>query len=169
MRRYRYVTGNRGIILAGAAAFGCLAAFVVAFAAQRADLAGAAFLVLWIAVVAWNAYMLLWRLCIRLDVEGDRLLWTAPLRSGETRVSEIVAIRPGLLGRSTVIALRDGRGLEFLSRTGVREFADALDGGRGLPVEVRVPAAERLSFRASAFEELASDHDSRESSAAGDA
>jgi len=128
MGRYSYTTGNRWLILAILAAFVVFGVVGVVLTVTRPDGPPLLFMLAWIAILAWNGYWLLWRLSYRFEVDGDRLLWTTPLRTGEARVSDVIRVRPGWFGRMTVIELRDGETLMSITRKGISEFTVALTG-----------------------------------------
>ena len=111
MGRYSYTTGNRWVLLAAFAAFVLFGGLFVVLAVTRPDGPPLLFVLAWIAILGWNAYWFLWRLSYRLEVDGDRLRWMTPLRTGEVRVSDVLDIHPGMFGQATVIELRDGETL----------------------------------------------------------
>jgi hypothetical protein len=133
MGRYSYTTGNRWILLLVFAAFIVFGAVFIVLAITRPDGPPLLFVLAWIAILAWNGYWFLWRLSYRIQADGDRLLWTTPLRTGEARVGDVAAVRAGWLGQMMVVELRDGETLMSLNRKGVSEFAEALTGERSDP------------------------------------
>ena len=134
MTRYSYTSGSRLGLLAFMVGFGVFAVFLVVTALTRPDGPPLAFVILWIAALGWNAYWWLWRLSYRLEVDGDRLRWATPLRTGEVLVSDIQGIRSGFLGQTAVIELRERPALTCLLRGGFVEFATALAEDRGIPL-----------------------------------
>lgn len=110
------------------------AGFLLGPAVTRPDVPTLLFVPLWIAALGWVAYWWLWRLSYRLEVDGDRLRWSTPLRSGEVRVSDVQGIRSGLLGQNAVFEIRDRPDITCLMRGGFLEFATALAEDRRIPL-----------------------------------
>ena len=155
MRRFSYTPGRRSFILLVFAALAVAAVFLIVMTITSSQGPPLLFAIAWVGIFAWNAYWSLWRSSYRMDVDGDRLLWKTPLRQGEVRVSDIQAIRPGLIGQVAVIEVRDHEDLTCLARRGIAEFTAALADGR--PIEVSLTWLEklnRLDFGRNAFERL---------------
>jgi hypothetical protein len=82
------------------------------------------FLLVWIAVLGWNAYWFLLRLCYRLDLQDGILRWRAPLRSGHAPLVGLRALRPGRLSPTiAVFEFVDGPRVLVLAMRGLAEFA----------------------------------------------
>jgi hypothetical protein len=77
---YRIYRLYRVQMLVSFAIFGATVPLVVAVGDR--DGPTLLFLLVWIAVLGWNAYWFLLRLCYRLDLQDGILHWRAPLRSG---------------------------------------------------------------------------------------
>jgi hypothetical protein len=154
MERYSYTTGGRVMTLFVFVGLGAAAVYLLFLAVTGLRGPGLVFTFLWLGALAWNAYWWLWRTSYRIEVAGDRLRWMTPIRRGEVSVSDVEAIRPGLLNQVTIIEVREGPDVICLSRTGIAEFAAAIAGDRDIPVSARIPLSERLSgaIRGSAFE-----------------
>jgi len=113
------------------------------------------FAVIWLAVLAWNAYWFLWRLATDLWLEGNTLHWKAPLGSGSVDVSEIEEVRPHrMAGNIEVIRVREGRPIMTMATRGIEELNDDIVRLHpGLPARVgrSVRFSNRLQFGRSRY------------------
>ena len=88
-----------------------------------------AFIVVWFAILGWNAYWHLLRIAHRLDYSetDDSLTWRAPLRSVVIPLGDIVGFRPFKLSSNIeVIETRDGRRYQVWIVKGFRAFSEIL-------------------------------------------
>jgi hypothetical protein len=121
---YRLYRLYRLQVLVTFAIFGATAP--VALSASPGDRDGPPllFALAWIAVLCWNAYWFLLRLCYRLDLEDGILRWWAPLRSGHAPLTGLRALRPARLGPNVaVLEFVDGPHVLVLAGRGFAEFA----------------------------------------------
>ena len=92
--------------------------------------AGAAFMTVWFAALAWNLYWWLFRVAYRLELRGETLYWRAPLAQGRLSVHSITGVRPFMgttnqmptiqaIGRRNVPVFAYGDLSSFLARLNV--------------------------------------------------
>ena len=67
------------------------------------------FTALWLAILVWNAYWWLVRICVEVRVDGATLEWSAPLRRDSAPLADVVRIRPSRAGRQLAVVEFQGR------------------------------------------------------------
>lgn len=74
------------------------------------------------------AYISCWHIVSELELEGDRLVWRAALRSGVVNVHELAQIEPGtgLMRNAETLVMTNGTKLSVMGGTRFRRFCDAL-------------------------------------------
>jgi hypothetical protein len=145
MERFSYTTGNQ-ILTWFVLAVLCIAGvWMVVSTATGQGGPPLYFTVLWLAALGWNVYWWLWRISYRIEVDGDRLRWKTPLRSGRALVGDVESIRPGFRGQTTVLEMRAGRDVICLTRNGISEFVAALTRDRAILV-TRSSATGLITF-----------------------
>jgi hypothetical protein len=114
----------RAQVLVSFAIFGATVPLVIAASLGDRDGPTLLFVLAWIAVLCWNAYWFLLRLCYRVDLQDGILRWRAPLRSGNAPLVGLRALRPGRLSPNiAVFEFVDGPRVLVLARRGLADFA----------------------------------------------
>jgi hypothetical protein len=99
----------------------------VAVATARGNGPPLAFLVVWLAAFAWNAYWWSLRVCIDVGVEGLTLTWRTAVRSRQAPMGDVVRVRPSRWNRQmAVIELQGRRPLMVPVRYGFAELSTAI-------------------------------------------
>jgi hypothetical protein len=126
---YRPVRGARWLVAAISAGLTVAAVGIVSLTA-RGEGPPAAFVALWLAALAWNAYWWLFRVCIEVRVEGPSVGWATPVRRGTAPLDDVVRVRPSRVSRQlAVIELRDRRALLVPVRYGYAGVEAAIRAG----------------------------------------
>ncbi len=112
------------------------------------DAPPAGFVVLWLGVLAWNAYWWLFRIVSELRLDGDYLWWSTPLRSGHIPLRDLVEIRPQRFATNVeVFKIRGAPSVVVLATKGLQEFTAEIAARRpDLPIRFGWQArlAERM-------------------------
>jgi hypothetical protein len=125
--------------------FGVVAvALVVVAPWGRSGGPAVAFTCVWIALMGWTAHWFLFRVAYELELDGDRLRWRAPLRSGEVALADLT--RVSTRGNVGVIAGARHQRVMVLARKGLTGFTAALVAARP-DLEVRIGLQVRLAER----------------------
>lgn len=144
MGRFSYVTGNRAMLLAIFGVLLIVGSFAVLYSTTSPPSQPLWFIGLWFVILVWNAYWFLWRFSYRVDVDGDRLTWHAPFRSGELMVTDVQEVGTWWFRQMGVISVRDQRPILCLTKRGFPEFAEALVGDRAIHVDAQLSLGDRL-------------------------
>lgn len=135
-------------------AVGGIAAYFVGGLVFGTESFGVRFPLFCLGAVGCNAYWWLFRFARELSLEGDRLLWRAPLRHGELLLAELTEIRPMRAASNVaVIEALGGRRVVVLADKGITAFTAEIARRRpGLPVRLgwmarlneQLPGSSRL-------------------------
>jgi hypothetical protein len=118
--------------------FAAAAAWIVVQVVRGGDGPPPWFAAVWLAILGWNAYWWVFRICTEVRVEAGRLAWRTPLRRGEVPLTDVTRIRPSRAGQrqTAVVELRGHRPLLVPVRYGFERLSRALtDAVPGLRVD----------------------------------
>ena len=108
------------------------------------------FVLLWWAILGWNAYWFLLRLAVRVQLTPHTLRWQTALRNGEIPLSRVRRMRPHRFGgsKAQVIEVEGERPVLVWADAGVVQFGEQL---RAVAphVDVRIGWMTRWSDRLS--------------------
>lgn len=131
--RYTAVLLGPWFIIAIIAGLGAGAIFLVANAipgvmpSLRPGRPPVVFVILWLAAFGWNAYLWLFRIAWRLELDGDVLKWQTPLRHGQSLAEDIRSIGPHPLSEQVSVISRESLPrIYILTRSGFNQFAEEL-------------------------------------------
>lgn len=146
--RYRVPGGYRAGMLALFASFAILGVFLMVVAIYDGQPAGA--VAAWAAACAILAgdiaYLYLFRVVYELELDGERLRWRSPLRSGEVALADLTRIRASMPGAAGLLDGAPGPRLRVFVTKGFTGFTSALVAARpDLPV--RIGFGTRLAER----------------------
>jgi len=135
MARVRYTAFYPGpwFIVAVLAIMGAVAIFLIATAVPgampelRSGRPPLFFVFAWLAVLAWNAYIWLFRFAWQLELSGDVLTWRTPFRYGEVIAADIREVGPSPLSQQiSVITSASRPKIYALTQSGFTQFAQEL-------------------------------------------
>ncbi|MGH2719223.1 MAG: hypothetical protein ACRDJU_11660 [Actinomycetota bacterium] len=109
------------------------------------------FVVVWVVALIWNGYWWSFRIAYSLKLDGEQLMWRAPLRTGLVSSGEVVRLRPFKGGSNIeVLEVASGSPVLVFVRKGFKDFTEALTTEHPeLPVRLGLQAriAERFPGR----------------------
>ncbi len=134
----RHFLGKWFVLGLFAIAVAVAVAFVAAVVRSDAEAPLVGFTVLWLISLGWNAYWWLFRIAVALRLDGDVLLWDAPLSSGAVPLDGLTAVRPmPLVSKVEVFDLTVGRPVLIIATKGLGAFLEELSATRpDLPVRL---------------------------------
>lgn len=104
--------------------FTAMAPLLVAASLGSKDWPPLLFALLWIAILGWNAYWFLLRLCYRIELREARLCWWAPARRGSLPLDRLRVVRPSRFAFNLAVFESDsGAAVLVLVQRGFAEFA----------------------------------------------
>jgi hypothetical protein len=141
----------RAQVLLTHAVFGVVALVMAVRVAVEPRATDLGFALLWTAILIWNGYWFLARLCYRLELGDGGLYWYTPLRHGHIPLSELRTLTPfRLAAQIHVISSTTGRPVLVWAGKGFTEFAGHVQ--QAAPhVAVRVGRYARVSERMPGF------------------
>ena len=105
------------------------------------------FVVFWLFALGWNAYWWLFRISIRLEVQGDLLRWKTASRAGEIPLTELLAVRPSRLASQIIVIERaNGKPILSMATKGNGRFLAEI-ASRRPDLPIRVGMLAKLSDR----------------------
>lgn len=82
-----------------------------------------AFVIIWLAILALNVYMWLWRMSYTLESDGRTLRWSGSFRHGDVSVGAVESVGVSTLSRQiATIRLSDGRSISIQIQNGFAQF-----------------------------------------------
>jgi hypothetical protein len=107
----------------------------------------AAFTVLWLGALTWNAYWWLFRIATELRIDGLELVWSSPFRSGRVSFGQLTEIRPMRLASNVeIFKVDNGQTIIVMAAKGLREFTDEISRRRP-DLSVRLGWQARIAER----------------------
>jgi hypothetical protein len=134
-------------LFAFCAVAGCVGTVVMAIVAVHGDPEAWLFVVACPVIIAAAGYTLVVRVAYRVDLDGDTLRWSTPMRRGELPLAQLVAIRPSRLGRNIAdFVFFDGSRMPVLTTRGFVPFATQVQAAAPT-VDVRIRRFHRIVER----------------------